>query len=153
MYIQAPQHSLSQQDSILTEREISSIKSRLNQNKCSGSDWTFIKSILRNKCLFTARPVDESLSARFTIDGILYDKDALQAFTNLEDCEEYARRYAGVRIGRNCAHVAVPFETVIQTADKHEKNLYIDLRHERDDRFIVYDGKAKTFHLCINQKM
>ena len=88
-------------------------------------------------------PADEALFRRFTIDGVLYDQDVLLAFTDPEDCEEYGRRYAAVRIGREFNIVTVSYEEIIRIAEQHEKDVYIDLRKEFEERFLVYDGKER----------
>lgn len=135
----------------LSPQEIRSIKSILNQPQRTQKDWDFIKSLLQTRSLFTVRPGDEMLRGRFTIDGVLYDQGVLLAFSDQEDCGEYGRRYAAVRTGREFTVTAVPYEQVLGIAAAHEKDVYIDFRKEKDERFLVYDGKAKTLHLCINQ--
>lgn len=135
----------------LSPQEIRSIKSILNQPQRTPKDWDFIKSLLQTRSLFTVRPGDETLRGRFTIDGVLYDQGVLLAFSDQEDCGEYGRRYAAVRTGREFTVTAVPYEQVLGIAAAHEKDVYIDFRKEKDERFLVYDGKAKTLHLCINQ--
>lgn len=150
MDIQEAKQFSPEKEKILSDSEISGIKSKLVQKYHSQNDWDYIKNLLKDKDLFTVRSMDESRLGRFSIEGILYDKDALQVFTNLEDCEEYARRYAAVRIGRDYTIGTIPYERVLQVAEGHEKDVYIDIRQERDDRFLVYAGKTKTLHLCIN---
>lgn len=135
----------------LSLQEIRSMKATLNQPQRTQKDWEFIKSLLQSRSLFTVRPEDETLRGRFTIDGVLYDQGVLLAFSDQEDCEEYGRRYAAVRIGREFTITAVPYDQVLEIAAVHEKDVYIDFRKEKDERFLVYDGKAKTLHLCINQ--
>lgn len=135
----------------LSPAEIKSIKSILRQPRRLPKDWDCIKSLLGSRSLFTVHPADEALFRRFTIDGVLYDQDVLLAFTDPEDCEEYGRRYAAVRIGREFTIVTVPYEEIIRIAEQYEKDVYIDLRKEFEERFLVYDGKRKTLHLCINQ--
>lgn len=149
---EAKQFSLEEKNA-LSDSEVSAIKTKLVQKYRSEKDWDFIKNLLKDKLLFTVRSMDEPKLSRFSIEGVLYDKDALQVFTNLEDCEEYAKRYAAVRIGKDYTIGTIPYETVIRVADEHEKDVYIDIRQEHDDRFLVYVGKTKTFHLCTNYKM
>lgn len=135
----------------LSPQEIRSMKATLNQPQRTQKDWEFIKSLLQSRSLFTVRPEDETPRGRFTIDDVLYDQGVLLAFSDQEDCEEYGRRYAAVRIGREFTVTAVPYDQVLGIAAAHEKDVYIDFRKEKDERFLVYDGKAKTLHLCINQ--
>lgn len=135
----------------LSPTEIKTIKTILNQPRRLPKDWDCIKSLLQSRSLFTVHPADEALFRRFTIDDVLYDQDVLLAFTDPEDCEEYGRRYAAVRIGREFNIVTVSYEEIIRIAEQHEKDVYIDLRKEFEERFLVYDGKRKTLHLCINQ--
>lgn len=148
---EAMQFSL-EEDSILSESEIMSIKTRMRKNKLSESDWSYIKDLLHDKHIFTVRPMDASLLPRFSIEGVLHDQDVLMAFTNLNECEEYARRYAAVRIGRQYTFDTIPYESVIRIADAHEKDAYIDVRYGHEERFLVYSAKTKMFHLCINHK-
>ena len=137
----------------LSPQEIRTVKSILDQPRRLQKDWDCIKSLLQSRSLFTVHPADEALFRRFTIDGVLYDQDVLLAFTDPEDCEEYGRRYAAVRIGREFAIVTVPYDDIIRIAEHHEKDVYIDMRKEFEERYLVYDGKRKTLHLCINQNM
>ena len=116
----------------LSPQEIRSMKTKLNQPNRTQKDWDFIKSLLQSRSLFTVCPGDENLRSRFTI-------------------EEYGKRFAAIRIGREFTIVTVPYEQVLSIAADHEKDAYIDFRKEKDERFLVYDGKAKTLHLCINQ--
>ena len=142
----------SSQKQPFSPQEIRTIKSILNQPRRLQKDWDCIKSLLQSRSLFTVHPKDEALFLRFTIDGVLYDQDVLLVFTDPEDCEEYGRRYAAVRIGREFSIAAVPYDD-IRIAEQYEKDVYIDMRKEFEDRFLVYDGKRKTLHLCINQNM
>lgn len=150
MDIQEATQPLSQKPP-LSLTEIKTIKTILNQPRRLPKDWDCIKRLLQSRSLFTVHPADEALFRRFTIDDVLYDQDVLLAFTDPEDCEEYGRRYAAVRIGRKFNIVTVSYEEIIRIAEQHEKDVYIDLRKEFEERFLVYDGKRKTLHLCINQ--
>ncbi len=152
MDIQKTQQRTLQEGSLLSDSEISAIKARLAKSKCSESDWDYIKALLCSKNLFTIRPIEQARLARFSIEGILYDMGALQVFTDLEDCEEYAKRYAAVRIGRSYKIDTILFENIIRTANTHEKDVYIDIRQDREGRFFVYSGKTKKLHLCINHR-
>jgi len=118
----------------LSPQEIRTVKSILNQPRRLQKDWDCIKSLLQSRSLFTVHPADEALFRRFTIDGVLYDQDVLLAFTDPEDCEEYGRRYAAVRIGREFAIVTVPYDDIIRIAEHHEKDVYIDMRKAIHDR-------------------
>lgn len=153
MNIQEAKQQALEEKNILSDSETAAIKIKLGKSGCSEKDREGIKDFLREKRLFTVRPSDEAMLRRYSMEGVLMNKDVLLVFTNLEECEEYAKRYAAVRLGRNYTIDTIPFESVLRTAGEYEKNVYIDVRYDHDGRFFVYDGKTQTFHICINQKM
>lgn len=153
MNIQETKQQALEEKNILSDREAAAIKTRLVKSSCSERDREGIKDLLREKSLFTIRPTEETMLRRFSMEGVLMNKDALYVFTSLEECEEYAKRYAAVKLGRNYTIDTIPFERVLRTAEEYEKNVYIDVVYYHDGRFLVYDGKTQILHLCINQKM
>lgn len=154
MNIQEAKDLTPQEHNILSEAEAADIKSRLSKgHRRTRADWDHINALLRARNIFTIRPLDEAVQSRFSREGVLYDKGVLHVFTDPEDCEEYAKRYAAVRMGMHYTIELMPFEDATRIADAHGKDIYINGRQERDQRYLVYDGKTKTLHLCINQQM
>lgn len=153
MNIQEAKQQTLEEKNILSDSEIAAIKKKLSKSSCGEKERECIKNMLQEKDLFTIRPVDEAMLCRFSKGGILMNKDELLVFTNPEDCEEYAKRYAAVRLGRDYTIGTIPFERVLRTAEDYEKSVYIDVRYNHDGRFLVYDGKTQALYLCINYKI
>lgn len=152
MDIQEPKYLTPNENDILSDIEIVDIKSRfVKGRRRTKADWDYINNLLRSKHIFTILPMDKATLEQFSIEGVLCAKGVLLVFTNLEDCVEYAKRYAAVNLGKDYTITTLPFESVIRIAENHQKDIYIDVRQERDQRFLVYDGKTSSLHLCINQ--
>ena len=134
----------------LSPQEIRSMKTKLNQPNRTQKDWDFIKSLLQSRSLFTVCPGDENLRSRFTIDGVLYDQGVLLAFSDEEFCEEYGKRFAAIRIGREFTIVTVPYEQVLSIAADHEKDAYIDFRKEKDERFLEIGSASCRERVCTD---
>ncbi len=144
---------LTEQGEVLSDSELASIKRMLGKTYQNKEIMKQIKEMLKDKQLFTIIPTDEKQGIRCGFKGILQDRGALLVFTNLEECGEYGKRHAAVRMGSNYKISAIPGERVLEVAKTYGKEVFIDVRKRADDRFLVYDGKEGTLHLCIVQKM
>lgn len=144
---------LTEQGEILSDSELASLKRMLGKTYQNKEIMEQIKEMLKDKQLFTITPTNEKQGVLCGFEGILQDRGALLVFTNLEECGEYGKRYAAVRMGSNYKISAIPGERVFEVAETYGKEVYIDVRKRADDRFLVYDGKAGSLHLCIVQKM
>lgn len=146
-------NELTEQGEILSDNELASIKRMLGKTYQNKEILEQIEGMLKDKQLFTIIPTDEDRSGGSCFEGILQDRGVLLVFTNLEECEEYGKRHAAVRMGSNYRISMISSERVLEVAAAYGKEVYIDIRQRTDDRFLVYDGKAGTLHLCIVQKM
>lgn len=137
----------SAEENVLTESEIAQLNIKITKNHRTDKDWDFIKMLLQDKRLYTLQPSDQEYMQQYCLEGVLKDNGALAVFTNLEDCVQYAQSHEIARTQSQAAVVTIPFQHIIEIANDYEMGVYIDRKPESHQRFLYYDGKARSIHV------
>ena len=138
---------------LLTADEQAGLKLKLNKSHLNEKDWEYIYSLFADRYLLTLRPVQKLMEAQFSFKGVLRDKNNLITFTDPKECAAFGEKHPVVSAGGSLEMGVIPFSTVRHIAEDFSLNAYIDPKKELNSRFLVYDGKTKTFHVYIIQNM
>ena len=146
--INAREHNL------ISPGELSTIRIKLGKSHRKESDWTVIKDILyaRNViCMEPAGP-DSLLKAK---DHILCENNVLFVFTNTKEACAYIQELNARHLapGRLFQVGSIPFVQAAAAADHYRMNLYIDMKSDGRERFMVYYPGEKEIRAVLLAKI
>lgn len=134
---------------LASREEVSLLKIKLGKSHRNESDWETIKEILtrRNMLTFIPPKKAEGLSR---VETVLCENGRLSVFTNMEDCTRHIRflqlegKFRGyVEIG------AIPFEDVVDIADRHGMSVLIDVGEAVNSKCFMYEPAEQRLKAVI----
>lgn len=129
--------------------EVSLLKMKLGKNHRKESDWEIIKEILLKRNVLTFIPPKRAKGLK-TIEKVLCENGNLTVFTNMGDCTRHIQvlqlegKFRGyVEIGY------IPFEDVLDIADRHGVNVLIDVSDAVNSKCLMYDSGEERLKAVI----
>ena len=138
---------------LLSADEMAGLRLKLQKSHLNEKDWDYIYGLFAERYVLTLMPTQKLMEAQFSFKGVLRDKDNLIVFTDPKECAAFGEKHPVVTAGGSLEMGVIPFSTVRHIAEDFSLNAYIDPKNELNSRFLVYDGKTKTFHVYIIQNL
>lgn len=135
---------------LIPEDKLGILRIKVNKSHRKESDWEAIKDILNAYCLVTAEPMARIPGVR-AIDHVLCRNEALVVFTNVSDCQEYAKMITKTvgHKGRFFMIGSIGFYDVVDIANRERLDIYIDPKNEKNHSFIRYKWDEKKLAVSM----
>ncbi len=137
------QHS---DDNFLSQEDIEFLRVKAGKNKLGYRDCLQIEERLAGHALFALVP-GEGASFLKKIGGYLVDGNSFMLFTNLEDCKAYLNQILEQKGAGDwkIQVVGISFAEVMAFAREYQVMAAVDYRNQPDARFLIYDGRQRTW--------
>jgi len=134
---------------LVSKEEVSLLKIKLGKSHRKEADWAVIKEILGKRNVLSFIP-PEKAKGLTTVEKVLCENGSLTVFTNMEDCTRHIQvlqlkgKFRGyVEIGY------IPFEDVLDIADQHGMNVFIDVSDAINSRCFMYEPGERQLKAVI----
>ncbi len=138
---------------LFTEDEAANLRLKVAKSHLSDKDWEYIYGLFEGRYVLTLMPTGKAEAKQFSFHGVLRDKDNLVVFTDPKACAAFGQQHPVVLSGGTMEMGVIPFSTARHIAEDHGLKVCVDPKKEVNERFLVYDGGTKTFHVYIIQNL
>jgi hypothetical protein len=135
----------------MTNEEIMAFQTKLGKSHKNQKDWELLENVFEGKMMYTAKPTQLRQQRKYSTDGILTHGGALLVFTSEVSCAKYLAR-VGIANDKYMSIREIPYDSVRETAKKHQKMAFIDLNEPVGQRIAGIDGKNGVFRVFAVSK-
>lgn len=134
---------------LVSQEEVALLKIKLGKSHRKESDWDVIKETFWKRNVLTFTPTKRARKVT-NIEKILCEDGFLVVFSNIDDCTRHIREMQRRGILERYVQIGtIPFLDVLEIADRHNKDVLIDVDEERNSKCFMYAHKSKELKAVI----